>query len=253
MSMKSLIIAPCLFAGIAYAQPPTDFIDLGTFQGEPVSVSVPIHLEQANEITWFRVEVPMLTATAGFFDFGTFIAGEFWMPNEFHSPEFGVFDGVGDLVVRPTMYGPNNSAHASFGLSDPSRPCPDHYGDIGLSCIPYEGQTGSLSAGIYWIALGNRWVSFGSTNWFVGNPTPPDFRERDTVVRFRYHPPTIPFCDPDFNWDGASDQDDVRYLVDVIAGGENRTGRNPDYNLDGNADFDDVRALIDVIAGGGCP
>jgi hypothetical protein len=64
---------------------------------------------------------------------------------------------------------------------------------------------------------------------------------------------SAPPCDPDYNQDGNADQDDVRYLVDVIAGAPNPTGRDPDFNLDGNADQDDVRALVNVIAGGPCP
>jgi hypothetical protein len=62
-----------------------------------------------------------------------------------------------------------------------------------------------------------------------------------------------PVCDPDYNQDGNADQDDVAYLVNVIGGGDNPTGRDPDFNGDGNADQDDVMALINVLAGGGCP
>jgi hypothetical protein len=62
-----------------------------------------------------------------------------------------------------------------------------------------------------------------------------------------------PPCDPDLNQDGNADQDDVSYLIDVIAGGPNPTGIDPDFNGDGNVDQDDVSALINVIAGGPCP
>ncbi|MCE7974013.1 MAG: hypothetical protein DYG92_06755 [Leptolyngbya sp. PLA1] len=62
-----------------------------------------------------------------------------------------------------------------------------------------------------------------------------------------------PVCDPDLNQDGNTDQDDVRYLVDVIGGGSNSTGIDPDVNHDGNADQDDLASLIDMIGGGGCP
>jgi hypothetical protein len=64
---------------------------------------------------------------------------------------------------------------------------------------------------------------------------------------------TPPGCDPDLNQDGNADQDDVFYLVGVLAGGENPTGIDPDFNGDGNADQDDLVALIGVIAGGPCP
>lgn len=60
-------------------------------------------------------------------------------------------------------------------------------------------------------------------------------------------------CDPDYNQDGNADQDDIMYLINVIAGGPNPTGLDPDYTHDGNADQDDVLALINVIAGGACP
>ena len=60
-------------------------------------------------------------------------------------------------------------------------------------------------------------------------------------------------CDPDYNQDGNADQDDIAYLVNVIAGGPNPTGIDPDFSRDGNVDQDDIAALINVIAGGGCP
>jgi hypothetical protein len=60
-------------------------------------------------------------------------------------------------------------------------------------------------------------------------------------------------CDPDFNADGNIDQDDVAYLVNILAGGPNPQSRDPDFNLDGNADQGDYIALVNVIAGGPCP
>ncbi|MBY0460371.1 MAG: DVUA0089 family protein, partial [Gemmataceae bacterium] len=60
-------------------------------------------------------------------------------------------------------------------------------------------------------------------------------------------------CDPDVNQDGNSDQGDVDYLVNVVAGGPNDTGIDPDFNQDGNVDQGDIDALINVVAGGMCP
>jgi len=65
--------------------------------------------------------------------------------------------------------------------------------------------------------------------------------------------PTGLACDPDVNHDGNADQDDVRYLVGVLAGGENPTGIDPDFNRDGNADQDDLNTLVHVVGGGPCP
>ncbi|MCC6951023.1 MAG: M36 family metallopeptidase [Phycisphaerales bacterium] len=75
----------------------------------------------------------------------------------------------------------------------------------------------------------------------------------DDFKIFRYECSTGPSCDPDYNQDGNVDQDDVRYLVGVIAGGPNPTGRDADFNQDGNVDQDDYAALVNVVAGGDCP
>jgi hypothetical protein len=63
----------------------------------------------------------------------------------------------------------------------------------------------------------------------------------------------IPICDPDYNQDGNTDQDDVAYLLNVIAGGANPMGLDPDFNRDGNVDQDDYAALINSIASATCP
>lgn len=60
-------------------------------------------------------------------------------------------------------------------------------------------------------------------------------------------------CDPDLTSDGNVDQDDVIYLANVIAGGDNPLGIDPDFNRDGNADQNDLIALINTVGGGGCP
>lgn len=63
---------------------------------------------------------------------------------------------------------------------------------------------------------------------------------------------TVPCC-PDVNHDGAVDQGDVDYLINLVAGGGNPSGIDPDFNADGNIDQADIDALIDVVAGGNCP
>lgn len=62
-----------------------------------------------------------------------------------------------------------------------------------------------------------------------------------------------PGCDPDFNADGTTDQDDVAALVSILAGGPNPTGRDPDFNRDGSPDQADAAALVGVLAGQTCP
>lgn len=68
--------------------------------------------------------------------------------------------------------------------------------------------------------------------------------------------PTIsppPPCETDLTQDGNSNQDDIDYLIDVIAGGDNYNNIDPDFNGDGNVNQDDIIALINTIGGGGCP
>lgn len=67
------------------------------------------------------------------------------------------------------------------------------------------------------------------------------------------NPPCGNGCDPDVNRDGASDQDDVAMLINVIAGAPDPVGIDPDFDRDGNADQSDVASLINVVAGGSCP
>lgn len=84
-----------------------------------------------------------------------------------------------------------------------------------------------------------------AADWAVGAPSPGTSNDSS---------PCVPHCcDPDLNQDGNVDQDDLAYLITVIAGGSNPTDIDPDFNRDGNADQDDVDALLDVIAGGSCP
>ncbi|MCE7975187.1 MAG: hypothetical protein DYG92_12830 [Leptolyngbya sp. PLA1] len=60
-------------------------------------------------------------------------------------------------------------------------------------------------------------------------------------------------CEPDRNRDGNIDQDDVEYVRNTVAGGENPGGLDPDVNRDGSVDQDDIAAIIHIIAGGPCP
>jgi len=105
-----------------------------------------------------------------------------------------------------------------------------------------DGGTGVLSL------IDGLSVSAGATymirvsNYNLPGPGSLDFH-------FSFYPP----CDADVNQDGNTDQGDVDYLINVVAGGANPTGIDPDFNRDGNVDQADIDALINVIAGGACP
>jgi len=100
--------------------------------------------------------------------------------------------------------------------------------------------------------VGN-FLALNPTGWNAVSTMPAARPEGDTVLYLRIQPPNLPYCDADLNWDGSADAGDIDYLVNVLSGGDNPTGRFPDFNRDGNEDQDDVAALLSYVAGGACP
>jgi hypothetical protein len=114
----------------------------------------------------------------------------------------------------------------------------------------------------------------GHAGWFVGAAGPPATGgnvEHRTVVLTPAQGPNAGvstlagielmlrgvldriWCDGDFNGDGVEDLDDVAYLIGVVAGAPNPSGRDPDFNCDGNVDQEDIWLLVHLIMGGSCP
>jgi cytochrome c peroxidase len=130
-------------------------------------------------------------------------------------------------------------------------------GDFGTFTLAGSGSAGGhltlhlpLTQGAFWPGQ----VLY--VQWAVEDPGAPGGASASQVVRLTLFCPRggcEPPCDPDVNQDGNVDQDDVAYLVSVIAGGPNPSGRDPDFNGDGNVDQDDTLAMVEVVAGGPCP
>jgi hypothetical protein len=247
----------CLILGCACLAPvqtaraqPSEFVDLGGFEA-PTTLVIPIHLIEPTQVKWFRITLPAATALAGFVDI--------WSVRDFRDHE--VMGEPGCVMFDASGHRVAHSDHVSFGdallscgLADPRPPVPEPTLDMEPIYIsaPRAGQHGELPAGTYWLAIGNILFSSGE-DWWVRSDATPNGPGRNAVFLIDVHPPEFPYCDGDFNWDGNVDQEDAWYLVNVIAGGTNETGRFADYNRDGNEDQDDVLALIHTIAGGGCP
>jgi len=256
--MNTRTIGGCVAFLIATAgarAQPEDFIDLGRRVVQETIV-VPIHLDFAEEVQWVRIELPTVTASAGFVDVWTRV--EEWTPLALLWPSAAWYDGNGHLVTG-LHSGTFNQVVGSFGQVSPRRPPNVLEGEVVECLMPFEGHEGQLTEDVYWIPITNTEAGYYD-NWDVRNTfvDPVLQRQRDTTLYIRVHPPEIPFCDPDLNWDGNVDQDDVAYLIDVIAHPPNGIpwnpcGADPDYNRDGTTDLDDARALIDVIASGECP
>ncbi|MCE7973260.1 MAG: hypothetical protein DYG92_02885 [Leptolyngbya sp. PLA1] len=123
---------------------------------------------------------------------------------------------------------------------------------------PTEGVGAGLGIATAHSALSVNFFQPGQVifaQWRVTDPAGPAGTAFSTVARIPLFCGSTgcPPCDPDLNADGNADQDDVSFLIDIVAGGDSIVGLNPDFNKDGNLDQDDVTALIGVLAGGACP
>ena len=248
--------------GLAIAQP-SDFTDLGEHLG-PEVISIPVQLRAANDVQWFRIVLPAVSADGGYVDIRSEYphalqsftpAGPEWMSR----PDMLVYSFDGTYITRSDP-GVNllNQVVISWGDSDPRTPLCLYYDDEfdpHYECgHAFDGFSGDLGGGEYWFAVSQFILFRGAAPWSAHSDLPPDANaERRTTLILTIQPAGVPYCDPDMNWDGNADASDLDYLINVIAGGENPTGRNPDFNRDGNVDQGDIDALINYTAGGACP
>jgi FtsP/CotA-like multicopper oxidase with cupredoxin domain len=131
----------------------------------------------------------------------------------------------------------------------------------GAGTLRYQWRKGGVDLANGPTPWGSTISGVTSAALTISNLRPEDAGGYSCIVRDDCGPMTTrsaaltisPTCDPDLNADGNADQDDVAYLINVVAGGPNPTNRDPDFNRDGNIDQDDIRSLIDVVAGGPCP
>lgn len=235
----------------AFAQP-TDYTDLGTHVVTE-SFSAPVHLDSATDVQWFRIELPSVLHTDGFVDIWTAHTSPSVPLTDIFMADVVLYDNQGTLRANETNVGAYGGAVITLGSTDPRPPECFVGADEELYCgeRSFDGFHGTLLAGVWWLAVGQPTLDYASSDWLVVGTS--SGLGRNIVLNFRIQPAGQPYCDGDFDWDGNVDQEDVRYLVNILGGGFNETGRWADYNRDGNEDQDDVLALIHTIAGGGCP
>ncbi len=260
-TLSMIVGVICAECGLAIAQP-SDFTDLGEHLG-PEVVTVPVQLRAANDVQWFRIVLPAVSADGGYVDIRSeyphaplrYAPEREWMGR----PDLVVFSDEGTYLGRSDPgVGLLNQIVVSWGDTDPRTPLCVYYDDEfdpHYECgHVFDGFTGELNGWEYWLAVGQFPVLDTGAPWSAFSTLQPDSNPaRLTTLIFTIQPAGVPYCDPDMNWDGNADASDLDYLINVIAGGENPTGRNPDFNRDGNVDMGDVDALINVIAGGTCP
>jgi len=254
VSCLLLSFVACVATG--RAQPVPD-VDLGE-RSQAETIEVPIHLQYPEDVFWVSFLIGPATADSGFLDIYTRF--DLLGPTVLQWPRGGLYNAETGEFLAIMGGGSHNMLFGSFGQTNPVRPwnvqCSNPFDPeyCDWSACGFAGQRGELPAGAYMLAIANDIVGFYDgfdVRVLVG---PGQREQRDLTLYLRVHPAGVPYCDPDLNWDGNADQDDVMLLVDKITRGERGPcDANPDYNRDGNYDFDDVRALIDVIASGECP
>jgi len=254
--ISCLLVAALASAASVRAQPVPD-VDLGE-RSQAETIEVPIHLQYPEDVFWVSFLIGPATADSGFLDIYTRF--DLLGPTVLQWPRGGLYDAETGEFLAIMGGGSHNMLFGSFGQTNPVRPwnvqCanpsdPEH---CDWSACGFAGQRGELPAGAYMLAIANDIVGFYDGFDVRVLVRPGQQEQRDLTLYLRVQPPEVPFCDPDLNWDGNADQDDVAVLVDLIAWGDERSCiPNSDYNRDGNRDMDDVRSLIDVIAGGVCP
>lgn len=170
-----------LAAATALAQPAI-FTDLGTHTATEV-FSVPVTLTAANDIQWFRIELPANSSTDGWVDIWTNT------PGDITDSELGIYDNSGNIVGGTLATGsdddsgPGLLSQLSYGQTLPTRPA------IGTGAVR-AGQDGTLGGGIYWVAVGRFSVTHGLTGWTVTSSY--TGTQRTTTLNFDIQPPGSP-------------------------------------------------------------
>ena len=142
-------------AGLYVGAPPATFTSLGNISCTPTDSSTTIN--NAGEIQWFRVTLPAVTAgagTGGYVDLWTLST------SGVNDTEMGLYDSNGNMIASDDDSGNGLKSQLSFGDTGP-RANPDS-AETALA-----GQNGSLSGGVYWLAVGVYNVTFNAAGWQV--------------------------------------------------------------------------------------
>jgi len=256
------LCALCLASGIAAGQPVLNEIDWtqpGTDDAEFIEVFNPgpqaawvgglaVALVGPGGLEYARIELPPEMLAPGDY---VLLAGpgvatppgvlRVDLPAELLSDELpggaALVDAFGGSVLDSLSFGGCLVSVSLVGI-------PGAVSLVEGECLPASATDGGSESSLARRPNG-RDSGSAAADWGIGVPSPGTSNDRDACAPH--------CCDPDLNQDGNVDQDDLAYLIGVVAGGSNPTGIDPDFNRDGNADQDDIDALLNVIAGGPCP
>ena len=173
-------VAAMATATAAVGQPGT-FTELGAHTGTEV-FSVPVALTAANDIQWFRIELPGNASNDGWVDIWTNA------PGDITDSEIGLYDNAGNIVNGLTGGSDDDSgsglySQLTYGQTTPARPA------IGTG-LPRNGIDGVLAGGIYWVAVGRFNVTWGTTGWTASSAY--TGTQRTVTLNFDIQPPGAP-------------------------------------------------------------
>jgi hypothetical protein len=177
---KLSAVAGLAMAAAAYAQP-ASFTDLGDRSTSQV-FSQTVTLNAANNIQWFKIVLPAVTASSGWVDIYTNT------PGDINDSELGLYDAAGNIVNglaggSDDDSGPGLFSQLTYGQTTPTRPA------IGTGAIR-NGIDGVLAGGTYWVAVGRYSVAHGTTNWTVTSTY--TGTQRTTTLNFDIAAPGAP-------------------------------------------------------------
>ncbi|HZW06767.1 MAG TPA: choice-of-anchor X domain-containing protein, partial [Phycisphaerales bacterium] len=247
MKTKITALALLMLAGTAAAQP-ASFTDLGN-RTSTQNFTQDVMITSPTDIQWFRIELPAVSAVAGFVDIWTNAVGDMT------DTEIGLYDAAGNGAGSAATFfdddsGPGLFSQLTFG-STVERP------NLG-GAAARNGSDGSLAGGVYYLAVGRfnvNWAEgFGATGTYAGTQT-------TTQVQFDIGVATDPF--PPQATAGTATPgsvtpgDSILYTVTVIPGGNPVstgivvTGDLSSLGGSGTAAFHDDGLNGDAAAGDG--
>jgi hypothetical protein len=191
----------------------------------------------SNQIQWYKLIVPSPITVAGgtFLDIdthGTTLSAGAAGPDD---PEIGLYTADGVLVAADDDGGANAQSLLSFGLG--GRPSEG-------SSNAYNGQSGEIAAGVYYLCVSAFNTTFGATGWNATVNAPaatgqvnvrirtnvgaPNAKNLGTLSQNRLIVPNIPIAAGDIRWFRFDVADDAvggsGLFVDIDTRGSNLPG-----------------------------
>jgi hypothetical protein len=220
MRTNLMALTAAVLTSAANAQP-ASFTDLGDRSATQTFTQL-VTLASAADIQWFRLQLPAISASAGWFDVWTTPTVAPLGGTDLTDTEIGLYNSTGARAVNTAAFaddndGPGAYSQLTFGSTASPRPAVTFSGQTNGNAR--GGADGVLAAGVYYLAVGSSDVTFANAGFGVTSAyTGP---RRTTLLSFDIHNPNVstppsavgvPSIDP------AEFTDTVRFTVTVTPG-----------------------------------